>query len=224
MVDREARCELATCLRAFLEGSVRRDAFHDRIGAIAAETHDETVQQFVVWLWFCFDDLKNHKIVATRTDWNYFQRLLLILSTDAHVRTESTRSWHWTNGVAALLLVTFVWIAIQTGFGEHLVVIALPFGALSLLISWLVARVNNEELDDGLFPFQTRASLRSWRRRAACFAKQPYPQDLIERRIRTASMERVLHFQFYALWILLSPIALLIQTIPSSQITVEVTE
>jgi hypothetical protein len=56
----------------------------------AARTKDETVKHVADLLWYHYDDLEDHKVVASKAEWDFFQRLLLILKSDADLVEIST--------------------------------------------------------------------------------------------------------------------------------------
>ena len=43
-------------------------------------------------MWFHYDDLKNHKVHATKEEWDYFNRLLLLLASEAEADFVRVRS------------------------------------------------------------------------------------------------------------------------------------
>jgi hypothetical protein len=50
-------------------------------------------------MWLHYDDVKDHKIVATKLEWDFFNRFLLLLESDAEVEFVKTRrawgvGWH----------------------------------------------------------------------------------------------------------------------------------
>jgi hypothetical protein len=80
-----------------------RDYMAERIGAFeladslhstARATHDATVKFVHNLMWFHYDDCKDHKVVASKQEWDYFNRLLLLLESEAEVDFVRTRnSW-----------------------------------------------------------------------------------------------------------------------------------
>ncbi len=65
--------------------------------------------------------------MASKEEWDDFNRLLLLLEADGELETVKTwREWHPLQGVATLLFAVFVALAIRVGFGEHLFAYALP--------------------------------------------------------------------------------------------------
>ena len=55
----------------------------DELHIIAHATQDSTVKFVNRVMWFHYDDCKDHKIVASKQEWDYFNRLLLLLESEA---------------------------------------------------------------------------------------------------------------------------------------------
>jgi len=57
-------------------------------------------------LWFHYDDLKDHKVIAAKAEWDYFNRLLLLLESDAELEEiKSGHKWHACQAIAVLLWI-----------------------------------------------------------------------------------------------------------------------
>src|SRR4051812_27167195 len=76
MLDRPARAELIRTISEYLGDGMTAIAFDERINEIADETEDKTVRDVVSALWFYYDDCRDHPVVLTKEEWNYFQRLI----------------------------------------------------------------------------------------------------------------------------------------------------
>jgi hypothetical protein len=85
MVDREAREQLASILRSYMKEEVTAFQLDERLDSFRRFPNDETVELIAADLWGCYDDLKDHKVVATKETWNYFNRVLVLLSSDAEL-------------------------------------------------------------------------------------------------------------------------------------------
>ncbi len=147
--------------------------------------------------------------------WDYFQRLLLLLlESDYRLESVSVRRWSLTQLVALIALVGFGWIAIQLGWGTHLLAAAMPFGILSLVLSRLRRTTAATGPHDPLvFPFAGFADLKAAYEQVA-FKKARYPRHIASRRIRWPLLTKTIEWKGYLLWMMLSPLVLLFQTLP----------
>jgi hypothetical protein len=121
--------------------------------------------------------------------------------------------------VAAIGLALFIFAATRRGFGEHLFIVAIPFGLLSMLIFWSRPCRSMADSDEWttLMPFGSFADVLAVRRRVPGFRKRRYPQGLAGKRIRSPLMTRVIWLQSHCLWLLFSPVVLLIQSLPDCE-------
>lgn len=224
-VDRDSRAKLASVIRQFLTGDLSAFEFDDRLFDDIEKSDDQTINFIVSALWFHYDDCVDHPVALSRSEWDYFHRLLLILESDAHIESESQRIWRPPQLIAAIGLLGFIYCAMLVGIGIHLLILSIPFGALSIALSFWRQRYTPTLTADeeSLFPFSSFTELLTARRSIAHFVKQRYPSEIANRQIRTKTMEAILWFQWYMIWLLLSPIALLFQTLPLRQSTTRVT-
>lgn len=192
--------------------------FDDALTEASSATPDKTVQSIGRALWCHYDDCKDHKIVASKEEWDYFNRLLLLLESEAELQTtKSWREWHPLQAVAALLLLLFLVIASRVGFGEHLFAYALPFGPPSMLLAWLNSRrqrKTSSTAETALTPFPTVRSLLAVRRRVGGFVKHRYPKRIVSRRIRDPLIDKLMWVLWSIAWCMFSPVALFFQMLP----------
>ncbi len=222
MIDSEARKQVAAVTRLFLTEKITSFEFDDALGRI--RTDDPTVMTIAHELWHFYDDLKNHKVALTKSEWDYIYRLILILESDADADIEicTVRSWSLRHGVAASALALFTLLAWRVGWGTQLVVLALPFGVLSLLLAlWrLLSTPKPTPLELTSAPFVSLPQLLGARRRTPDFAKRNYPNHLAERRIRHPLIALSTEWpSFLALglaWLMFAPIPLLLQSLPDT--------
>lgn len=216
MVDRDARDKMAAAVEEYLNEKTTAFAFDDRITEIAAKTDDETVKHVAQALWFHYDDCKDHRVVLNKTQWDYFQRLLLLLKSEASIRIQQRCVWSWRQVIPAVLLVGFWGIVRQTGFGIHLLVVAIPLGAISMALSRSRRRLPAEQAARlaRLAPFTSLAQVLAVRRKTPGFKKCPYPAGLVARTIRSPFMSRLIELQFRAVWLIFSPVVLVAQLLP----------
>lgn len=224
MIDRDTRDRMAVVVEDYLGEKISAFAFDDQLTELSAKTKDETVKRIAHELWFHYDDCKDHKVVLSGAQWDYFQRLVLILKSDASVRVERRRTWSWRQLVAAMLLVCFAAVLASLGWGLHLLVVSVPFGLASMVLSRCGRTMPVDQTNHliRLVPFASLNQILAVRRTTTGFKKSPYPPALIDRRIRSPFMDRVLAWQWRVMWLLFSPIALLGQCFPDTEQRIEV--
>ncbi|HEX2950775.1 MAG TPA: hypothetical protein VHV83_14610, partial [Armatimonadota bacterium] len=181
------------------------------------DTSDKTVREIGLALWYHYDDVKDHLIVASREEWDYFNRLLLLLQSDAELNTVKT-SFRWTarQGCAALCLVAFCVLAAHIGINELLLVASIPFGLTSMLLAfWGNREMRKRELAElSLSPFPSVASILKIRRQVRSFSRRHYPHAIQDRQIRDPLFTRCLLIPWWIAWLLFAPIPLLFQALP----------
>ena len=213
VVDRHSRDRLAVEVRRFLNGETKAFAFDDAIYDI--ESEDPTVRSIVYRLWHHYDDCKDHTVSLSKTEWNYFQRLLLILESDRHIDSKACREWRWSQLLAFVTLLGFIAVAFQFGFGTQLMVIAIPFGFVSMLIAYSRRRVKVPDASLlALTPFATFTQLWDTYHAVDGFEKQRFRREVAENKIRSDAMNWILMIPTWSFWLILSPLVLLFQSLP----------
>ncbi len=220
MFSRDDRDRLAEVINRYLNEELTAFEFDEQLSETAAGTKDETVKQVARLFWYHYDDVDDHKVVASKEEWDYFQRLLLILQSDADIICENgNRHWTARQALAAVCLASFLVALVKTGFGSHLFVATVPLGLVSMLLSHWHSRVQARRMDGqtALIPFGSMSELLSFRRRVTNFAKTRYPIHVGSRRIRgpLGAAANWLHFAIG--WLLYSPVALTFQLLPESE-------
>jgi hypothetical protein len=221
MLDRRARDDINRALRAYMAEELTAFQLDDVLMRVMDETEDETVKPVALAIWCHYDDLKDHKIVATKAQWDYLNRLLLILESDAEIETVKT-SWRWHGGqaVAAAFLMAFGCVALWAGFGERLLLYAVPFGLVSMVLARFnhrqrCRRVSASEL--ALTPFPSVGRLLSVRRSVRGFVRRRYPREINGRRIRSPAMSTMIRLPSALAWLVLSPVVLFFQMLPERE-------
>ena len=213
IVDRKSRDCVASEVRRFLNGELTAFAFDDAIYEI--ESDDPTVRDIVHRLWHHYDDCKDHTVALSKIEWNYFQRLLLILESDRHIESATVRRWRWSQLIALAGLLGFIALSFQLGIGRHLLVISIPFGIVSMLIAYFRHRTRPDDTSLlSLTPFATFAELWDTYRDVDRFRKQRFPRELADGTIRSDAMNRILMIPTWLAWLVFSPLVLLVQTLP----------
>jgi len=217
-IDRPRRELLVQHIDRYLNDELTAFEFDEAIFAVRDSTDDPAVRAVVDELWHFYDDCDDHPVVLDRTSWNYFQRLRLVLKSNATLEISRRRLWSPAQLVAAAALAAFAWAVYVTGVGQHLYLVALPFGLCSIALSSWRRRAYRaaSHVDPTLYPFASVAEILWVGRDLADFHKQKYPPSLAERTIRTPSAAFVLWFQHYTSWILYGPVPLAFQILPMS--------
>ena len=221
MTDRLARDQTSKAIRAYMNEGITTFQFDEALFEASTGTNDKTVKNARKVLWFFYDDCTDHKIVATKEVWDYFNRLLLLLESDGELETiRSWWKWHPLQGVAALFFLAFAGIAVNVGFGQHLFAYALPFGPPSMLIAWLHARRLRQTIstsDSALTPFPSVSSLLAARRRANGFMRRRCPKAVAVRTIRDPIIDKLMWVARSIAWCMFSPVALFFQMLPERE-------
>lgn len=218
-VDRENRDRLVEVINRFLDDDLTSHAFEEEIEAIDAISDDPTIGAATHSLWHFYDDFLDHKVVASKEEWDYLQRLLLVLKSDAHLKAESRLTWLPQQAFAAPALALFALAVLCLGWGWHLIWVTLPLGIVSILLSrW---RERSRPLPSqrwvALTPFDSVSQLLAIRRGITGFAKRRYPPHLQDRRLRGPGWERQSELSTYAFCIAFSPMVLFWQSLPERE-------
>lgn len=222
VLDRTARAALAAAIRQFLDDRTSAFAFDEALDEFR-NSSDPTVHFVAQTVWYHYDDCRDHMVTLSKPEWDYFQRLLLLLYSDHQIVTTSVRHWSWTQLVAIGCLAGLGWCIWHFGWGQHLLVFAIPFGLVSIAISFLRSRKRFAgAYDQVLTPFSSFGELSAVYWASVAFTKKRYPRDIAKRRIRSRVAEFGLRLQFYAAWLLVSPIPLLVQAFPLTEIRTQV--
>jgi hypothetical protein len=227
MVDVQARNHMASALRSYMDEEITAFALDDALFLAVASTEDQTVKQMGTALWFHYDDLTEHKVVASKEAWDYFNRILLLLESDGElVAQKPVRRWHLRQAIAAVCLVAFSSIVLLTGFGLHLLVLVIPFGLASMALAWWSSRGlrKREKAEEFVAPFSSITNLLSTRRQVAGFKKSQYPRELAIRRIRGPLLELFMMLPYgmgllmlLPVWLMFAPLFLFFQMFPSAE-------
>lgn len=218
MIDRNARKQMSEAIQGYMDEDITAFQFDDALTKASCVTSDKTAKAIRDALWFYYDDCKDHKIVASKQDWDYFNRLLLLLESDGEIENvKSWYEWHFNQFIAAFLLVLFVASTFREGFGGHLIGFALPFGPPSMILAWFNQRrqqKNTTRSEISLTPFPTFGSLLAVRRLVVGFRKHSYPHAIAKRRIRDYLTEKLMWIPWSMMWCMFSPIVLFFQMLP----------
>jgi len=222
MIDYAARRRVAATVKSYLNEEIKAFQFSDALYDVAGQTDDSTVQEIVDALWYHYDDLKDHKIVASKEEWDYFHRLLLILESDAELETDSVRKWSFRQPVAVCALAIFAIVALCLGSGLHLLVAYVALGLVSMLLSYSRSRAASESdpTEIALTPFSSISQLLAVRRHVPRFSKKRYPSHLRKRMVRHWISEirvpLLSHLVVGMIWLAFAPVPLAFQAMPET--------
>jgi hypothetical protein len=215
MIDRAAREQLASILRSYMNEEITAFQLDERLDSFRRFPNDETVELIAADLWGCYDDLKDHKVVATKETWNYFNRVLLLLSSDAELERERNEfRWHSGQILPGVCLLLAVGLSVSAGWNLDLVEIFVPFGLVSMAISWMNCRRSVGSPAPEIYPFPSFISLSAVRRRTGFSSKMPWKKALGSRKIRHPLIATMMWAPRIAAWLVLSPVILLFQSLP----------
>ncbi len=94
-VDRQKRDGLTRTIRQFLSEQSSAFEFDEALDAYRVWT-DPTVRFVTNAVWYHYDDCDDHMVTLSKPEWDYFQRLLLLLDSDSQIAIASMRRWSWT--------------------------------------------------------------------------------------------------------------------------------
>lgn len=212
-----SRASLAALIEMFLASEITAFQFDERLD-IFRDSDDAVIQHVVDAVWYHYDDCDDHLVCFSKQQWNYFQRLLLLLVSDCRIETKFKRQWSLKQLIAAISLAMFGYMALQVGYGYQLLILSIPFGVVSIALSFWRLRItpNPDSFASDIFPFATFADLAT-AYYASGFRKNRYPKHIGKRTIRSPFEDTLLRLYSYTIWLLLSPFVLLFQSFPVMQ-------
>jgi len=226
MIDRDARDKMVAAIESYMNDEIKAFAFDDALNDI--ETKDEAVKEARNILWCFYDDMKDHKIVANKEQWDLMCRFILFLRSDADL--EIKRKYQRTKIQAvALCLIIFIsllawtvgasWLLLLTWVGAGIFTWEIDRRFLApLREQWSSCSTGNIEV----FPFDSVSNIFRAAKSVPDFHKRRFPPKLAQRRIYNAWLERIsihipplilLPFVFVG-WTVALPFVLLIQLCP----------
>jgi hypothetical protein len=222
MIDRQNRNRLISAITRYMNEEITAFAFDDEIQQIPNQ--DATIRFVVGLLWYHYDDCKDHLAGLSKEEWDYFQRLILLLQSDSEI--ESHRKWSVRQLVAGIAILGFGLCVVQLGLGWHLVAVAIVLGPVSMLISYWKRHAMPEPTPQqvALIPYSSFAELRAVRRRVVGFSKRQYPRHATLRNVHGPLATAMAWMNMYILWFIGSPLVLLFQTLPEKETTIRIGE
>ncbi len=229
MIDHLARKKMAEAIRSYLDERIAAFEFDEALEDIRTATDDVTVQKLAVWLWFFYDDFEDHKIVATKEQWDFLHRVLLLLESNGEPELtfehSKKRRWSVRQLIAVCALAVFALGALGLDRREYYVILSIPFGILCVLLYLWNLRASPEprSMESALIPFSSITEIVAARRKAPLFSKKPYPSHLKSRTIWHPLFDTLTCLLTIALCLAFPPVVLLFQALPDTNITTKVT-
>jgi hypothetical protein len=193
MIDREARDELIGLIEGFLDERISAWTFESQGAAI--KTSDPAVTESVGWLSHICDEAIDHPSRLPKSDWDFIQRLLLLLRSDAElVRSPAKWVWSWRRVAPVLPLLaapfvstTFIHPPDFDDMGSRVALAVYLCSIVStVLVLWLGFDSPEEELwHRTLRPFRSSADVLALRRAVPRFQKRRYrgSREAVERSV-----------------------------------------
>lgn len=204
-------------MREFLSGELTAFEFDEELD-VYRDADDEIVRFVASVVWYHYDDCEDHYVCLSKPEWDFFQRLLLLLASDCRLETSTRRIWSARQLVAVAALTTFTSFAFQFGWGQQLLVLAIPFGFVSMVLAYW-PRAPRPPADPYLpviYPFATLSDLET-AYHATGFRKVRYPRQAGHLEIRSPFMNAVNQIQAHLMWCLFAPLPLFFQCFPRSE-------
>ena len=134
-IERDARDEMVHVTEQYLNEEITTFQFDDALQEIAWYTEDETVREQRIAFWCLYNDMTNHTVDLDKSDWDYCQRVLLLLKSDARIESSVRRRWTARQAMAASCLALFLVALAALGFGRHLILIVPALGIVSMALA-----------------------------------------------------------------------------------------
>lgn len=100
MIDRTARNQLISTIELYMNETLSAFQFDDGMGKI--NTKDATVNWVIHELWYFYDDVTDHYIIADAKLWNSLHRLILYLKSDCEIAKELRKKKNFSSLEQAL--------------------------------------------------------------------------------------------------------------------------
>lgn len=229
MIDRNARDKMVEAIEAYMDEKIGAFEFDERIMNISCgNCKDIAVRRSVDILWYLYDDLTDHKIVANKECWNLLHRILLLLKSDVEMNVSRQVTWSVTQIVALLCLLAIPVTACVFQGGWPYPVCWACAGVFSFVIfrhrdqiETDMTKEYKEHYDS--FPFQSWLEIFQAAKSVPGFHKKKLTREICKRKIRSSFFSRFMNitipgfvcFPFVAVaWFAITPLVLVYQLFP----------
>jgi len=220
MIDRKARDAMSEAIQSYMDNKIASLKFDDTLDKIASATQDESVRAIQKALWFYYSDVEDHKIRATKQQWDYYNRFRLVLASDVEAEWyRAGRHWNAYRTLSAVGVVGLGLVALMAGFGKMLIVCWILAGFLASAILWVWNRNDRKAWAPTIpiFPFPSVKFLLSVRRRVGNFARTRYPKSMARKANLHRYLDKMMLILRSPLWLAFAPLALLFMALPIRQ-------
>lgn len=196
MIDREARNAVVVALEDYQREQITAFEFDERIFDVADRSRDQTVRECVDALWCFYDDCTDHRVVAEKYEWDVWERLRLLLLSDAELKAErSGRAKRAMLPMCGLLAMAGMVLLVWNMWHLHGALMALGVYLVLNAVAMAVMRRDSvrdrNDAPDGMAPFASLAQMRRAVREVPGFRKQRYPRSLSGRVVRRSWLSEV---------------------------------
>jgi hypothetical protein len=219
IVDRAARDQTADLLEQYLREEIDAFDLDEGLQKIDDETEDKTLDHVILQLWFFYDDFLDHKVTADKEQWDFLQRLLLLLRSDGTLEERTTRRWTIRQVFALLGAAGFGAYLVTLGVDHTLWFAYIPLGILSMVLARWRSREYRKRWRSTapLDPFSSLAEILTFRRKLPDFRKRRYPRHLQGRQIWGPVFVALMWLPWIGMWLAFSPLVLLFQSLPEKE-------
>jgi hypothetical protein len=197
MIDRDARNAVVAALEDYQLERITAFEFDERIFDVADKSRDQTVRECVDALWGFYDDCTDHRVVAEKYEWDIWERLRLLLLSDAELEAErSGRAKRALLPVCGLVAMLGVVVLVWSVWRGHGVLFALGlYLLLCAVVTWRArasdAATEKKDAPYRMAPFASLAQMRRAVREVPGFRKQRYPRRLSGRVVPRSWLSQV---------------------------------
>jgi hypothetical protein len=146
VIDRETRDKLIELINKFINCKISAFEFDELLfsddnSIEAIESKDKTIDFIIYQLWLFYDDIKDHDADLSKPSWDYIQRLILILKSDAQTEVKNKKTKLYTQFIALIMLIALVIVIYYFDF------ISIPFfitWVIGALLSFLIQRYKDK--------------------------------------------------------------------------------
>ena len=224
MVDRTARDAMADEIERYLNEEIAQQELDRSLRGIVAVSSDETLKVVQDHIWQYDSDNGEH-LVAGKDEWDFFQRLLLVLRSEGRIEVTNHRPCQTARqSVALCSLGVYFCVLLGGDLWESWHLVAIPFGGVSVfLFIWGLrdAEPHDSNTLGPLWPFASLTEILAVRRAVPSFVKRRFKEVPY-----TTSIGEILATPLVCLygalllvlaavaWLMLSPVVLLCQALP----------
>ena len=212
MIDRAARNYIVEAIDAFTSGKITSRTFDARLLDDAPKTRDRTVPIVAAELWVFYDDFIDHPARLSKPQWDYVQRLRLVLMSDAELCNSG--KWRARQPAAFAALVVLGAVAWFHGVDWNFWLVDMFIGGIAVSAMHLPTLDRSYTLRHRVIPFESFGEILALRRRVPEFRKQPYPRERPEKPLRGPIWSAVMTLTGMAALSVMAPVTLLICMLP----------